>query len=323
MKLLLLSADDLQAALPMAEAVTAMKEAFRTLSDGDAQTPQRTVLPVPGGVHLVMPGYLPGDGLATKLVSVFPGNAGRGKPVINGLVVVLDPATGEPTALVDGTFLTAWRTGAASGAATDLLARPGARTAALFGCGAQARTQVLALEAVRELEVIRVYARSRESVERFVAEMQPRLRARLAPAADPREAVAGADVVTTATTSPTPVFDGRRLAPGAHVNGVGSFTLEMQEVDARTVSRSRIFVDSRQAAQAEAGDLMIPAREGSTRPDDWSELGDVVAGRAPGRRDPDEITFFKSVGVAAQDVVAATRAVQAARRRGLGREVEL
>lgn len=309
----------------MAAAVAAMKKAFAALSAGEAQVPARTVVQVPeaGGVVLVMPGYLPGEGLATKLVSVFPGNRQRGRPALHGLVVVLDPETGEPAAVVDGTFLTAWRTGAATGAATDLLARRDARTAALFGCGAQARTQALALDAVRDLELIRVCARRRESAEAFAVAMQPSVAARLVPAASPREAVEGADLVTAATSSATPVFEGRHLAPGAHVNGVGSFTLEMQEVDIETVRRARVFVDSREAARAEAGDLMIAAAAGATRPEDWTELGDVAAGRTPGRASASEITFFKSVGVAVQDVVAAARAAAAVRRLGLGREVEL
>jgi ornithine cyclodeaminase len=324
-KLTLLNADAIRQALPMPRAVEAMKDAFAELSSGAAVVPQRLAVDVAeaGATSLFMPAYLPSGGLGAKVVSVFPRNRERGLPVIHGLVVLLDPATGAPAALLDGTFLTAWRTGAASGAATDLLARRDARTLALFGCGAQARTQLLAVAAVREIEEVRVYARRRPGVEAFLEEMAPRLDARLVAAGDPGEAVRGADVVCTATTSAVPVFDGRDLADGSHLNGVGSYTLDMQEVDTETVGRSRVFVDSHDAALEEAGDLVIAERAQRTEAYEWTELGDVVTGRRPGRRSDNEITFFKSVGVAVQDVKAATAALERARELGLGQEAEL
>ena len=324
MKLLLLSAADIRAALPMPAAIAAMRAAFTALSTGQADVPLRTALAVPAaeGTSLFMPAHLPGIGLGAKIVSVFPRNAALGLPMIHGLVVVLDAATGEPLALCDGGFLTAWRTGAGSGAATELLAVPEAAIGAVLGCGAQARTQALAIDAVRELQTIRVYAPTAAHVEAFVHELQPQLRARLVAAASAAEAVDGADVICAATTSATPVFAGQSLKPGAHVNGVGSFTLQMQEVDADTVMRARIFVDSRASALAEAGDLVIPLRAGQTRSEDWAELGEVAAGLRPGRQSPQDVTFFKSVGVAAQDVAAASRALAEAARMGLGRPVE-
>ncbi len=325
MKLTLLSARDLRAALPMPAAVAAMKAAFAALSTGQAEVPLRVALRVPPaeGTALFMPAYLPGSGLGAKIVSVFPHNPERGQPTIAGLVVVLDALSGEPVALCDGTFLTAWRTGAASGAATDLLARPEARVGALLGCGAQARTQALAMAAVRPLDVIHVYAPRAERVQAFMADLQPELAPRLVAAPSAEAAVAEADVICAATTASTPVFDGRRLRPGAHVNGVGSFTPAMQEIDAATVTRAQVFVDARAAALAEAGDLIIPLRAGLTSAEAWTELGEVVAGLKPGRQTPAAITFFKSVGVAAQDIAAASRALSEARRLGLGTEVEL
>ena len=332
MRLTLLSAADLRAALPMPAAIAAMKSAFAQLSTGQATVPLRTALPVPsadpaepgasGSVSLFMPAYLPKGGLGAKIVSVFPGNAARGKPIIHGLVVVLDPETGEPLALCDGTFLTAWRTGAASGAATDLLARPDAKTAALLGCGAQARTQALATDAARQLDFIQVYAPRPDRVQNFIAEMQPFVGATLVAASSSAEAVRDADVICAATTSATPVFDGHLVKPGAHINGVGSYTLGMREMDEATVARARIFIDSREAALAEAGELVAALNAGQTRVEDWTELGLVAAGLKPGRQSPDEITFFKSVGVAVQDVAAAGQALAEARRRGLGKEVE-
>ncbi len=324
MKLTLLSAADLRAAFPMPAAIAAMKSAFAELSTGQANVPLRTALPIPSAdaVTLFMPALAPTGGLGVKIVSVFPHNAERGKPIIHGLVIMLDATSGEPVALCDGTFLTAWRTGAASGAATDLLARPDARVAALLGCGAQARTQALALDAARALAEMRVYAPHPDRVQQFIGEMQPLVKAALVAAPSSAEAVRDADIICAATTSATPVFDGQLLKAGVHVNGVGSYTAQMQEVDAVTVTRARIFVDAREAALAEAGDLVIPMRAGATRAEAWVELGEVVAGLKPGRQSPGEITFFKSVGVAVQDVAAAGRALAEAQRLGLGKVVD-
>ena len=324
MKLTLLSAADLRAALPMPAAIAAMKTAYAELSTGQANVPQRTALPVPSveGVTLFMPAYVPSSGLGAKIVSVFPRNAEQGRPIIHGVVIMLDASSGEPVALCDGTFLTAWRTGAASGAATDVLARPDARTAAVIGAGVQARTQAIAIDAARTLDTLRVYSPYPEQVKQFIAEMQPQVGAALVAAQSSAEAVRDVDILCTATTSTTPVFDGQLLKAGAHVNGIGSYTLQMQEVDAATVTRARLFVDSRTSALAEAGDLVIPMRAGQTRVEDWTELGEVAAGLKPGRQSPDEITFFKSVGVAVQDVAAAGRALAEAKRLGLGKSVE-
>ncbi len=325
MKLTLLSAADLRRALPMADTVEAMKDAFADFSTGAATVPQRLALPVPptGAVTLFKPAHLASGALGAKIVSVFPKNRERQLPIIHGIVVLLDPETGEPQALCDGTFLTAWRTGAASGAATDLLAAAGARTLALLGCGVQARTQALAVAVVRDLDEVRVWARTRSEVERFASEMAPRLGCRVVAAASAREAVEDAEIICAATTSRSPVFEERFVRDGAHINGVGSFTAEMQEIDVDTVARSRVFVDSQASALAEAGDLVIAERAGRTDRRDWTELGEVVAGRKPGRLTESEVTFFKSVGVAVQDVKACALALERARRLGLGTEVEL
>jgi len=324
-QLTLLSAEDIRTALPMRDAIEAMKDAFAAFSSGRAVVPLRPVIPVPPveGMILVKPAFVEGHGLGAKLVSVFPGNARAGKPTIHGLVVLVDPGTGEPTALCDGAFVTSWRTGAASGAATDVLARLDARVGAVLGCGAQGRTQALAIDTVRSLEEIRLYDPNAEKMVAFVEEMQAQIGARLRPVSAADEAVEGADVICTATTSSTPVLEGRRLSPGAHVNGIGSFTAEMQEIDTAAVARSRVFVDSLESARAEAGDLVIAARQGETLPEDWTEIGTLFEGKAQGRRSPTEITLFKSVGVAVQDIVAGALALKRARARGLGSTVEL
>lgn len=309
----------------MEQAVQAMEEAFAALSTGGAAMPRRLAIPVPqaAGTVLVKPALVPGAGLGAKLVSYFPRNAARGRPSISGLVILLDPDTGEPAALMDGAFLTAWRTGAASGLATRLLARPDARVAGLLGSGAQARTQIRALDAVRRLATVKVFARTPARVEEFIREVSDLVRAEVVAAASPVEAVRDADVVCAATSSETPVFDGRHLRPGCHVNGVGSFTPWMRELDGHTVERSRVFVDHRPAAEAEAGDLIQAAAEKLTDPGEWIELGEVAAGLKPGRTRESEITLFKSVGVAVQDIVAAGRVLKTARDRDLGRIIEI
>ncbi len=325
MQLTLLSAADIRTALPMRDAIEAMKDAFAAFSSGRAVVPLRPVILVPPaeGMMLVKPAYVEDRGLGAKLVSVFPGNAQHGKPTVNGLVILVDPETGEPTALCDGAFVTSWRTGAASGAATDVLARPDAKIGAVLGCGAQGRTQALAIDCVRSLEEIRLYDPSAEKASVFVEKMQPQIAARLVPVSAAQEAVEDADVICTATTSGTPVLEGRLLAPGAHVNGIGSFTAEMQEIDVAAVARSRVFVDSLESARAEAGDLVIAHRQGETRPEDWTEIGLVFDGSAPGRRSAEEMTLFKSVGVAVQDIAACALALERARAQGLGSTVEL
>ncbi|SNB63977.1 ornithine cyclodeaminase family protein [Thermoflexus hugenholtzii] len=315
------TAEDIRRALPMREAIEAMRAAFIAFSEGRAHIPQRLSISIPEqeGITLVMPGYVPPDALGLKVVSVFPRNPARGLPTLSALVVMLDPETGAPAALLDGAFLTAWRTGAASGLATDLLARPDAESLALIGAGAQARTQLLAVAAVRSLRRVRVYSRTPARAQALIEELrgQEGIPEDIAVAPTPEAAVAEADIVCTATNSSVPVFDGRALQPGTHINAIGSFTLEMRELDEETFRRAaRVVVDSRAAALAEAGEVVWAIRQGILREADLVELGEIAAGRRPGRERPEEITLFKSVGLAVQDLVAAQRVWQRIRAQG-------
>jgi ornithine cyclodeaminase/alanine dehydrogenase-like protein (mu-crystallin family) len=314
----------------MREAVEVVKRAFIELSTGSAYVPLRIALPQPehDGVTLVMPGYLSdSESLAVKVVSVHDRNAECNLPRINAVVIVIDPGTGQAVAAMEGGYLTALRTGAGSGAATELLARQDAEVAAIFGAGAQARTQALSLTAVRPIKRLWIYSRRREQVDEMIVEMRPQLgpSIELLAADSPSQAVREALVVCVATTSSTPVFDGADLRPGVHVNGVGSYKPEMQEVDCVTLRRaSKIVVDSREAAMAEAGDLIIAIGRGEIRPSDiYAEIGEIAAGLKPGRQDDDEITYFKSVGNAAQDVAVAHAIYQRASQEGLGIEIDL
>ncbi|MBK7598757.1 MAG: ornithine cyclodeaminase family protein [Acidobacteria bacterium] len=314
--MLFLSREDIISALPMSEAIEAVRAAFIELSSGTAEVPVRTALEIQkhDGVTLVMPGYLGGmDALAIKVVSVHKSNQALGLPVIHGLVIVIDPRTGEPLAMLEGSSLTAIRTGAASGLATDLLANPDASIVAIIGAGAQARAQLTAVCSVRQIRIARIFSRSPEKTDVFIDEMrnQPGSSIEFIHAASAAEAVRDADIVCAATTSSTPVFNGSDLKPGAHINGIGSFTPQMQEVDFTTLKRaSKIVVDSHAAAMEEAGDLLIAIDQGIiTRNDIYAEIGEIAAGRKKGRESRDEITFFKSVGNAALDAAAAARVI--------------
>jgi alanine dehydrogenase len=327
MKLRVLSAQDVRQALPMHEAVEAVKGAFAQLSRGRATVPLRTALDVPihNGVTLFMPAYLVDDDqMAIKIVSVFNDNPSRGLPLIHALVVVVDAATGQPRAAMDGTYLTALRTGAVSGAATDLLAAPGASVAAVFGAGAQGRTQLEAVCAVRPIKQAWVFDIHFEQAETYAQQMEERLSIPVHAARSASQALQEADVVCTATTSTEPVFQDGDLHPGVHINAVGAYTPEMQEIPVDTVMRAKVVIDQLEASLAEAGDLIIPMQKGLMREDHiHAELGEIVRGLKPGRTSTEEITLFKSVGIAVQDVATAARVLASAEQLDLGVEVEL
>ncbi|MFN0088110.1 MAG: ornithine cyclodeaminase family protein [Blastocatellia bacterium] len=326
----LLTRSDIARAISMPEAVEAAGRAYAQLSMGHAEVPPRIVISSEkyAGVTLFMPGALTGeDAMAIKIVSVHDRNPERGLPLIHGLVIVIDPATGRPLAAMEGGHLTALRTGAGSGAATDLLARGDAKTAAIFGAGIQARTQLLAVAAVREIRRFWIYSPRLDRVEAMIQELRPQLDAsiELRAAESPSRAVRDAEIICAATTSATPVFSGEDLKPGAHVNAVGSFRPHIREVDALTLQRaSKIVVDSMESAMAEAGDILMAIDEGAIPASKiHGEIGEIGAGLKPGREDDQEITFFKSVGNAAQDVATAHAIYRRSLEENLGIDIDL
>jgi len=327
MRLRVLSESDIRAALPMPEAVAVMREAFVELSAGRVTMPTRAHIEVPehSGTALFMPCFAERFGqIGLKAVNLFDGNAAVGLPRIQGLVCVFDGRTGSPRAVLDGTCLTALRTGAASGAATDALARPEAATVAVFGAGVQGRTQLEAVCAVRGIRTARVFDPAGNAAVAFAREMSAALGIEVVVAGSPGEAVDGADVVCTATVSRTPVFCDGDLAAGVHINAIGSYKPDVQEVPAETVCRAVVVVDHRESALVEAGDLIVPLRQGAiTEAHIHAELGEILAGKTSGRTSESQTTLFKSVGVAVQDLAAASRAVANAERQGLGRIVAL
>ncbi len=326
--MLILNADQVREALPMPEAIQAVKRAYAALSAGDAVMPLRAHLPVEqrDGLTLLMPAYLHGEGesLAIKIVSLFKGNPARGLPLIYGAVLVLDPETGAPQALLEGSALTAIRTGAASGAATDLLARPDCSTAAIFGAGVQGRTQLEAVCSVRTIQTVWVVDPNPEKVTTFIDEMAGKgsIPADLRPAESPEQAAAEADIICAATTSTHPVFPAEAVRSGTHINGVGSYTPAMIEIPPQLTAHAAVYVDQVEAAMEEAGELIAAVEQGLLHRNQLTELGAVLNGQVAGRTSEAQITFFKSVGVAAQDAAAAGMALQRARQFGLGQAVE-
>jgi ornithine cyclodeaminase/alanine dehydrogenase-like protein (mu-crystallin family) len=327
MELRVLSADDVRQALPMSRAIEVMRSAYGQLSANRADVPLRTRLETDRGLLLVMPAFLrQSRELGFKMVSIWGDNPEKGLPAVIALAAVLDPDTGQPLALINGEALTYVRTGAGGGLAADLLARPDAGVVTVFGSGVQARAQLEAVCVVRQVKEVRILGIVPSSVEAFAEEVTNWPNApQVSVAGSRRDAVIGADIIITATTSERPVFDGRDLAPGAHITGIGAFTPQMQEVDEIAVQRAdKIVVDSLQATLAEAGDLIIPLQKNIiSKVDIYGEIGEIVNGKKPGRESPKEITFFKSVGVAVQDAAAAAQILRSAEARGLGTMVSL
>ena len=315
----LLRAADLAMACPMADAINAVADGFTALSAGQATVPVRLSVPLRyDGTVLTMPAALAGSSCySVKVVSVAPRNALAGRPVVMGTVLLGDSVTGELVALIDGTALTALRTGAAGGVAARQLSRSGTCRVALFGAGAQARAQLTALACVRAITDVCVVTRDpgHAAALRQWAAGERGLGAIAIRASAPKDAVADADIVITATTSPTPVFQGGWLRPGAHITAVGSFTPQMRELDEETLRGARLVVDQRAAALAEAGELQ--GRRGG----DVAEIGEILSGQVPGRTDDAQRTVFKSVGNAIQDLVVAARAYERARALGIGEEI--
>lgn len=315
MEIRLITAKEVSNLLPMKNAIEAMKKAFGAYSSGQATVPHRSSLETEKGISLLMPAcFTKTNDMVVKLVSIYDDNPALGFPRISAIVLVLDPETGRPVALMDGESLTALRTGAAGGLAADLLSREHAKTLALFGAGIQGRSQIKAVMAVRTIDTVYIHDPNAEACNKLALELKG-----LKPEAPTvhitktsRETVQDADIVVTATPSKKPVFDGKDLKPGTHVTAVGAFTPEMMEIDDFTIKKARVYVDSREACLIESGEII------RSKPHIFAEIGEVVNGTKPGRQDPTEITFFKSVGIATQDAAAASAVLKEATAGGFG-----
>jgi len=293
----------------MGECIDLMERTLVALANGEAILPLRSILWLDGkrGALGLMPGYLARENaLGVKSVSFFHGNEGTELDTHQGAVLLYDGANGSLRAVVDATSITAIRTAAVSGAATRALAGPEAGDLALVGSGVQARTHLAAMKAVRTLRRVRVASKELERARRFAKRESERHGISIEAVASVREAVTGADIVCTATSAREPIVAGEWLSPGAHVNAVGSSVPFARELDTDAMKRSRLFVDRRESVLNEAGDFLIPKKEGAFGDEHIvAEIGDVFAGKAAGRGSADEITLFKSLGLAIEDVASA------------------
>ncbi|MCW2619004.1 MAG: ornithine cyclodeaminase, partial [Modestobacter sp.] len=329
-RVLVLSHDEVTALLDVDALIDALAPAMADLSAGRASVPDRigAVIPEVDGRLFAMPGYVPSQGsLVTKLVSLFPRNAGTALPTHQAVIVVFDAATGEPAALLDGTVITAVRTGACSALSARLLAREDASVLAVLGTGVQARSHARAVSRVRPVHEIRIAGRNPPRADALAAELQKELDAEVRTVTSYREAMDGAHIVCATTHPSDPVVRREWLHPGTHVTSVG-WAPAGRELDDATVADALICVESRRvvlAAGSAAGspDLTEPLRDGLITGDQLTEIGELVAGTRPGRTSPDQLTLYKSVGVAVQDATAATLVLAAAREAGAGRHLSV
>jgi len=309
---LVLSQEDVERLLTMPECIEAVDQALRDAARGEVVLPVRSIVWLPDrhGLLGVMPGYLgTGNVLGIKVITVMPGNHGTPYHSHQGVVLLFDAERGRLLSILDATAITAIRTAAASAVATRALARPDASDLAVLGTGVQAAAHIEAMRAVRPVRRVRAWSRSSANARAFAASESARHGIQVEPAASAREAVDGADLICTVTSACDPVLEGAWISPGAHVNAVGACVPRCRELDSHAVGRARVYVDHRPAALAEAGDLLIPIAEGVIDESHiLGEIGGVLIGAVPGRQTGDDVTLYKSLGIAVEDLAAAARA---------------
>jgi ornithine cyclodeaminase/alanine dehydrogenase-like protein (mu-crystallin family) len=327
MKLLILTHSEVEQLLPMSECIAVMGEALAGLARGEANQPLRTIFKPNRvkGVLAMMPAFRSGDSsmFGLKAICVFPGNAATGLDAHQGGVMLFDGKTGVPLALVNASAITAIRTAAVSGLATSLLARADASELAIIGAGVQARTHLSAMACVRPLKRARIASGHFASAQKFAKEMQSQFPFPVEPVETAEAAVRGADLIVTATTAREPVVQRDWISPGAHINAIGTFSPKAREIDTATMTAATLFCDARESVLNEAGDYLLAAEEGAIGPDHIrAELGEVLIKTRPGRTSRDEITLFKSLGLAIEDLAAAAHVYQMAGSDKIGTWVE-
>jgi len=334
--MLILTEADLRSLLKMGEVIDAVERGFRAMARGDAFAPERLRLDVPGAdaVLLEMPAHLRSGlagnepdkeqaGLGTKIVGVFPRNPKGSLEVIQAVYLLLDPESGVPLALMEGRFITAIRTAAASAVATKHMITPGPKRLAVFGAGVQARFHIDAMIEVATISRVMIVERALARADELTEHVRELHRVPC-DTVSAEEAASQADLICTCTTSPIPLFDGEMIKPGVHINAVGAFTPATRELDTETVRRSRVIIDAESAAGREAGEILIPLAEGAIKASHVKgTLAEVVSGKLAGRESADEITLFKSCGLAIEDLVTAQLAYEKATSQGVGIRVEL
>lgn len=327
MKILVLSHDEVVELLPIKECIAVMRDALIALAAGNVHQPLRTIIRPSGaaGVMGLMPSYISGDRAAfgLKAICMFPGNPAKGKDAHQGAVLLFSADTGELLALMNASAITGIRTASVSAVATDLLAREDACNLAIIGAGVQARSHLAAMSQVRSIKRCRIASRQIEHARKFAEEMRRDFSFPLEPVDSVEEALAGADLIVTVTSAIEPIVRSEWISPGAHLNVVGSSTPNAREVDSATMAASSLFVDRRESTINEAGDYLFALRDGAIGPDHIrAEIGEVLRGDKPGRTSPDEITLFKSLGLAIEDLAAAEYLYRKARELNAGTWVE-
>lgn len=323
MEVLIVNQEEVPQLLPMAECMETVAGALAALADGKAMLPLRSILWLPervGGLGLMPAALLPERVVGLKAITFFPGNEGTELDTHQGAILLFEAERGRLLAVMDATSITAIRTAAASGVATRLLAREDAGDLAILGSGVQARTHLEAMKIARLLRRVRVASKDLDRAKSFAARESGKHGIAVEPVASAREAVAGADIICTVTSSREPVLLGEWISPGAHINAVGSSVPFARELDTAAVVRSRLYVDRRESALNEAGDFLIPKKEGALSDDHIvGEIGELLTGRVRGRQSADEITLFKSLGLAVEDVASARHIYEKAKSAGTGR----
>jgi ornithine cyclodeaminase/alanine dehydrogenase-like protein (mu-crystallin family) len=325
----ILSKDDVAKILTMKDTLDYVEDAYRQLSLGKAFVPQRIVISKPApGVTLIMPGIIGGgmDALATKIVSVYKENPTKyNKPTVLGKIMIQDINTGEIVGIMDGGLITAMRTGAATGVSVKYLARKNSETMGIYGAGTQARKQVVAVYWAldQKLKLCKVYDISKAAAESFKAELETELGITVEIVEKPDDVLTGADIVVTASTSTTPLFDGDIIKEGVHISSIGAHAPASRELDAKIIQRASLLVGGlRDACLAEAGDYILPINDGQIKADAVISIGDIINGTKPGRTSDTEITVFKSVGISVQDVSVAKLVYDRALKDNIGVDID-
>lgn len=324
---LIISREEVERILTMEETIEEVEKAFKNLSLKKVIMPIRSNIPLKkyNGIIYYMPAYIEEtDALAVKIVSVHSENYKYGLPTTQATILLNEAKTGRLLAIMDGGYITAMRTGAASGVATKYLAKKKAKTVGIFGAGVQARTQLIAVCKVRPIEKAYVYDVRMEVAKKYADEMSKTLGINIEIVNNPKKLVEESEIICAATTSKTPIFNGEWLRNGTHINGIGAHTPDARELDTITIKRSKVVVDSYEACLKEAGEIIIPLNEGEiTKEHIHAELGEIIAGLKPGRENDDEITLFKSVGLAIQDAATALKVYQKALENKIGKEIKI
>lgn len=332
MNIKILDVNNMKKVMTMTDAINSCRDAMELYSKGQSEIPTRANLSVPehNGQSLYMYGYAaPAEALGVKVVSVYPDNIEKGLTSVPATMVLVDAKTGHVSSLMDGTYLTQLRTGAVAGLATEILSNENSKVFALFGTGGQAPAQLEAVLSVRNIKLVKVYDINLERAKQFADEMQnlygEQFNVKIIAATSSDDAIEDADIITAVTTSTRAVFDGKKVKKGAHINGVGSYTPQMAEIDEYIITNAnKVYVDTRDGAIKESGDLIQPIEKGIYSTDQITgEIGEVISSKIVGRESTDEITFFESTGSAVLDLVTAQRILENAIKLNIGQNISL